>query len=285
MRVGLKIPNDSGPTRESIQAVVAIAEELGFDSVWIDAHVAVPASISTRYPLADNGVPTFNERSAFADPFVALAFAAGLTSRIRLGTAVVPLLTIHPLQLAKAAATLDVVSGGRVELGIGAGWLLEEAVLLDRPTDHRMGRLGEAIDLLRAVWRDGTVNWDGRYFKIADVGMYPQPVQREQLPVWIGGIGPSAIRLAARTAAGLLISRATGPRVLDYRSQLAAAGGCNALGCSMSVGDDRAQAAATARALKEAGADLLIVGGRWDDGRQLERLRWFAEQVLPRMQA
>ncbi len=285
MRVGIKIPNDPGPTRESIKATVLAAEGLGFDSVWIDAHVAVPMSISSRYPLAEDGLPTFNGRSPFADPFIALAFAAGLTSRIRLGTAVVPLITTHPLQLAKAAATLDVVSDGRAELGIGAGWLLEEAAFLDHTTDHRIGRLGDAIHLLRAAWRDGTVNWNGRYYQVAGAGIYPQPVQREHLPVWIGGIGPAAVRLAARTGAGLLISRGTGPRVISYRSELVSAGGRGALGCSMSVGDDRTQAASTAHELKRSGADLLIIGGRWDHGRHLERLRWFSEEVLPQMQA
>ncbi len=114
--------------------------------------------------------------------------------------------------------------------------------------------------------------------------MYPQPVQREHLPVWIGGIGPSAIRLAARTGAGLLMSRGSGPRLLSYRAQLVSAGGRGALGCSMSVGDDRTQAAAIAHALKEqSGADLIIIGSRWDHGRHLERLRWFAKELLPEM--
>jgi probable F420-dependent oxidoreductase len=282
MRFGVKIPNDSGPTRESIRRTVLAAEQLGFDSVWIDAHVVVPTPIFSRYPLAEDGLPTFNTESPFADPFVTLAFAAGCTARIRLGTAVVPLLATHPLALAKQAVTLDVVSGGRAEVGLGAGWLLEEAVALERPTKHRTGRLDEAIDLLRTAWRDGTFEWRGRYFNVGRVGIYPQPPQRDHLPLWIGGTGPAAIRIVARTGAGLLISRANAPRVAEYRAQLTAAGGHDArLGASFSLGEDRQQAAAAAQALHRAGADLVMIGGRWDQGEQVERLRWFANEVVP----
>jgi alkanesulfonate monooxygenase SsuD/methylene tetrahydromethanopterin reductase-like flavin-dependent oxidoreductase (luciferase family) len=153
------------------------------------------------------------------DPFITLAFAAGVTSRVRLGTAVVPLLATHPLALAKQAATLDVLSDGRAELGLGAGWLMEEATLLGHPTDHPSARLAESIDILRAAWRSGTFEWHGRYFDIPPAGIYPQPLQRDALPLWIGGIGDAAVRIAAQHNAGLMISRGSAPRAADYRGR------------------------------------------------------------------
>ncbi len=281
MRVGVRLPNDAGPTREAIQRVATAAEELGFDSLWIDAHVVVPADVASRYPFSRDGRPTFGVESPFADPFITLAFAAAATSRVRLGTAVMPWLATHPLSLAKQVATLDVLSSGRVELGLGAGWLLEEAALLDRPADHRIGRLGETLDLLRAAWRDGTVTWEGQYFHFPTLGVYPRPPQGEALPLWLGGIGSATVRLAARKGAGLLISRGTPERVAEYRGRLEAAGGCRAIGASMLLAESPAESVASASALRDAGLDLLIVGSRYEDGRLIDRLRAFARDVLP----
>jgi probable F420-dependent oxidoreductase len=281
MRIGVKLPNDSGPSREAIQRVAVAAEELEFDSVWIDAHVVVPARIGSYYPLAPDGLPRFRVDSPFADPFITLAFVAGVTSRLRLGTSVVPLLTTHPLALAKQAATLDVLSGGRAELGLGAGWLMEEATLLGHPTDHPSARLAESIDILRAAWRSGTFEWHGRYFDIPPAGIYPQPLQRDALPLWIGGIGDAAVRIAAQHNAGLLISRDSASRAADYRARLIAAGGCHGLGVSVALGDDLDIVRQSVYGLRDAGVDLVIVGGPYEGGKLIDRLGQFAAEVLP----
>ena len=143
MRIALRLPKNHAAGSVALRQFVLLGEELGFDSLWTDAHAVIPTSVTTRYPLADLGRPTFGPRGLFPDPFVILAFAAALTSRVRLGTAVVPLTSSHPLLLAKQTATLDVVSDGRMELGLGAGWLMEEAHVLGRATDHPSGRLAE----------------------------------------------------------------------------------------------------------------------------------------------
>src|SRR5205085_2648504 len=135
-----------------------------------------------------------------------LAFAAAVTTRIRVGTAVVPYMSTHALGLAKQVATLDRLSGGRVELGVGAGWLAEEALALGLPVDRPTARMSEAIDVMRTAWRDGQVEWHGTYFDFPQVGVEPRPVQAENVPIWIGGIGPSALRVAVAKRAGLLLS-------------------------------------------------------------------------------
>src|SRR4051812_41648817 len=184
MRIGVRVPS-GGPDSASLRAIALAAEQLGFDSLWCAAHVAIPASVSSQHDLPALGRPTFKPETPFADPFVALAFMAALTTRVRLGTVVVPLMASHPLLLAKQAASLDVVADGRCELGIGAGWLAEEARVLGHPFDHPNGRMEEAIHIMRAAWRDGTFSYSGRFYDIPTVGSYPRPPQRDGLPVWI----------------------------------------------------------------------------------------------------
>src|SRR5689334_16407229 len=139
MRIALRLPKNHAAGSGALREFVLLGEELGFDSLWTDAHAVIPASVTTQYDLAALGRATFGLTVPFPDPFVVLAFAAALTTRVRLGTAIVPLTSSHPLLLAKLAATLDVVSDGRMELGLGAGWLMEEAHVLGHPTDHPRG--------------------------------------------------------------------------------------------------------------------------------------------------
>jgi probable F420-dependent oxidoreductase len=136
---------------------------------------------------------------------VALGFVAGITERIRLGTAVIPLFNRDPLSLAKQAATVDFLSDGRLELGVGAGWLAEEAALLGHPTDHRSKRLAEAIDILRAAWSPDPVEHHGTFYDIPAVGVSPKPPQGAELPIWIGGTGPAAIDTTVSRATGNIL--------------------------------------------------------------------------------
>src|SRR5438309_555672 len=116
------------------------------------AHTAIPVHFESRYPYNATGRPGWSAATPWGDAFISLTLAAAVTERVRLGPSLIPLIITDPLTLAKQAATLDVYSEGRLELGIGAGWLVEEAQALGRPTDHRLGRLEETIEILRLAW-------------------------------------------------------------------------------------------------------------------------------------
>src|SRR5437879_6609088 len=191
------LPSYIRPSRETLLAAARTAERLGFDSVWTNSHTVVPASFKPRYPYSENGVPSWNAETDWADAMTTLGFIAAATERVRLGTAVVPLIITDPITLAKQAATVDLLSNGRFELGIGAGWLLEEGRALGHPTDHRQARLAETIEVLRLAWSRPTFSYEGRFVKIPEVGVHPQPPQGERLPLWIGGQGDEAVRIAA----------------------------------------------------------------------------------------
>ena len=277
MPIALRLPKNHAAGSAALREFVLLGEELGFDSLWIDAHAVIPASVTSQYDLAALGRPTFGPTVFFPDPFVELAFAAALTSRVRLGTAVVPLTSSHPLLLAKQAATLDVVSDGRMELGLGAGWLMEEAHVLGHPTDHPSGRLAEAIQLLREAWRDGSFEWHGRYFSIPPVGTYPSPLQGAQLPLWIGGHGRAAERLAAASDAGLILSRVSPAQVQQRRARQAGL----RVGVTLTLHGGPEDWRRAVVDYAKAGTDLLILILA-DEGPQLfDDLRLLRDAVLP----
>ncbi|TME73986.1 MAG: TIGR03619 family F420-dependent LLM class oxidoreductase [Chloroflexi bacterium] len=195
MRVGLDLPVLTATSREAVLAYARAAESLGFDSLWSNSHTVVPVTFAPRYPYSADGRPVWNATSSWPDAMTTMAFVAAATERVRLGIAVVPLITTHPIRLAKQVATIDVLSKGRFELGVGGGWLVEEAQALGNPTDHPVARMEETIEILRLAWREPTFSYDGRFWKIPPVGVNPRPLQGERLPLWIGGHGDAAVRV------------------------------------------------------------------------------------------
>ena len=194
-------------TRDEWIRLAREAERLGYHSLWTNEHIAIPGQIRSRYPYTPDGVPSFKIDTAWHESMVALAFLAGVTERIRLGTAVIPLFDRDPLSLAKQAASVDDLSGGRLELGLGAGWLAEEAQLLGHPHDHRGARLDECIEILRKAWTQRTFEHHGRFWDYPwEVGVHPQPPQGAGLPIWIGGESERALRTTAQ--ASLILRRA-----------------------------------------------------------------------------
>jgi alkanesulfonate monooxygenase SsuD/methylene tetrahydromethanopterin reductase-like flavin-dependent oxidoreductase (luciferase family) len=149
-----------------------------------------------------------------------LGFIAGATKTLRLGTYVIPAINRDPLTLAKQVATVDLLSGGRVELGIGAGYLPEEAEVLGRPSDHRHAPLDETIDILRKAWGNPSFEHHGRFWDIPAVAIRPAPAQGAGLPIWIGGRGPSALRTTRERGDGILTPKATPDSVATMRAAL-----------------------------------------------------------------
>jgi probable F420-dependent oxidoreductase len=173
------------------------AERLGFESVWMADHLVFPEDMSGS-PHPGEDLPPVPPTTPVYDTFGWLCFLAGRTSRIRLGTNVYLLGLRHPFTAARAIQTLDIVSGGRAEVGVGAGWLREEwtAAGLDPRTRGR--RLDEALAVCRRLWTEDAVEHHGEFFDFASVRFEPKPVQKPCPPIHVGGESDAALRRAAR---------------------------------------------------------------------------------------
>lgn len=185
MHLGAILPNfDEGSDRDRIRAVAELAEELGFDSVWATEHVLVRAGDELAAPY----------RRVY-DPFVTLGWLAGLTERVALGTSIVIVPLHNPIHLAKQAATLQELSGGRLLLGVGMGWYEAEYGMLGVPFEARGRRGDEAIRLMRALWR-GETSFHAETWSFEDAAFAPLPEPEPE--IWVGGSSAPALRRALR---------------------------------------------------------------------------------------
>jgi len=206
MRFGVALPQ-FGPhardpaVRDHIRDVAVAADRLGFDVVWTAEHLIFPAALRTPYPYGGGRAP-FDVTDPILDVCSTLAYVAAVTQRVRLGTSVIVLPYHHPIALAKALATVDVLSDGRLLLGVAGGWLREEFDLLGVPFAERGVRTDEYLVLLKRLWSEERVTFRGRFFTLANAAFFPKPVQRPHPPIWIGGDSPAALRRVARLGDG-----------------------------------------------------------------------------------
>ncbi len=197
-RVGLHLPH-FGPLarREVLTRVIDLAEALGFDTIWVGDHVAIPVTIGSRYPYHPSGRASFDASAPFHDPFVLLSYAAGRTQRVRLGFSVLVVPYRHPLVTAKMVATLDALSAGRVTVGVGVGWLAEEFTAVGADYPRRGRDTDAALDLMRRAWASSPVVVEGIAGATA-----PLRVQPGGPPLLGGGHGRAAMRRALRIGDG-----------------------------------------------------------------------------------
>jgi probable F420-dependent oxidoreductase len=189
----------------ALRDVAQAAEGLGFDSLWVSDHLVIPAQIRSTYPYSPNGAFRMGPTAPYLEPLTVLTYLAGCTRRIRLGTHVLILPYRHPLVTAKVVASLDVLSGGRVDLGIGVGWMREEFEALGQTYFERRGAVtDEQIHILRALWTEALPAYDGEFYRFAPLGAQPHPIQRPHPPIWVGGHTRAAIRRTARLGDGWL---------------------------------------------------------------------------------
>jgi len=185
---------------DQLLALAQAADAAGFEAVAVSDHVVHPREIATPYPYTADGAPRWQPFTPWPDPFVAIGAMAAVTSRLRFLTSILVLPLRSPLLVAKAAATAAALSGGRVTLGVGAGWMREEFVLLEQPFEGRGRRMDEMIDVLRALWAGGWVEHHGEFYDFAPLEMSPAPA--EAVPIWVGGVSGPALRRAARRGDG-----------------------------------------------------------------------------------
>ena len=200
MQFGCTLPNRGELTSaENLKVMAQTAEKNGFDSVWVSDHIVIPTDIAPLYPYSDSGELPFNPDSPYCEPLTTLAFLSGVTSSVRLGTHVLVLPYRNPVLAAKMISTLDFLSGGRVILGIGAGWMEEEFEALDSPPFLHRGRVtDEYLELYRELWTNLNPEFKGEFAHASGYKFSPKPVQQPGPPIWVGGHSGPAIRRAAR---------------------------------------------------------------------------------------
>jgi probable F420-dependent oxidoreductase len=203
MRLGLHaIGVEKGARREVIDAVAAAAEASGFATLWAGEHVVMIDRPESRYPYSADGQMAVPANADWLDPLVGLSFAAAASRRIRIATGIVLLPEHNPVVMAKTAASLDVLSDGRLILGVGVGWSREEFEALGVPFARRGARTDEYVRAMRVLWRDDVASFDGEFVSFSGVRVNPKPVRDRQIPVVFGGNGDAALRRVARLGQG-----------------------------------------------------------------------------------
>ena len=199
MRIGFGLPvSGAWATPPNVTAVASGAEAAGYASLWAFQRLMVPAGSQLE--------PVYR---SVLDPMLALSYAAAVTSRIRLGVAVINAPFVSPGYLAKQSATLDVLCGGRHDLGLGAGWMPEEFTLTGAAMGRRGARVAEYVSVLRAIWRTDGNGFSGEFYQVPPGSTAPAPVQPGGPPILLGGLAPAALQRAGRLADGWVTSSRT----------------------------------------------------------------------------
>lgn len=287
MKVGVHLPQwGAGATRKGVIEAAQAAESAGFDSLWVADHIVFPMESTSRYPYRADGVP-FSPDDGFLEAFTTLAVAAGVTSRVELGTSVLVMPMREPLITAKVVSTLDVLSGGRTVLAMGAGWWQEEFEALGQRFDARGRRFDEQIDILRDAWSHQSVSHDGEFYQFEELSCTPLPIQTGGPKLLIGGMGALAHRRAATLGDGWHAVGAdlevllAGRKAID---KIAADNGRDPseiqISTSAGLSSDPGRAADRVRSLAKGGVDHLIVNLRGEGVALLEEIEATAGAVL-----
>lgn len=202
MKFGLAFASSVGTEQVSAIEIAKVAEEVGFESVWGGEHVVFPSTIESAYPYTSDGKVPATPETPIPDPLIWLAYVAASAPTLRLGTCILILPQRNPLVLAKELATLDHLTGGRVELGIGVGWLQEEFEALGVPWERRGARSDEYVEVLRTIWSGSHVEFHGEFVDFEPLTSTPRPAQGRDIPILVGGDTPAAMRRAAKLADG-----------------------------------------------------------------------------------
>jgi len=290
LKIGYSLSNNQG--MEDIQGVIDLAtrcEDLGFDSVWASEHVFNVSYVYDR--IGDK---------PYYEPLTVLTYVAAKTSTIGLGTSVLVLPYHNPIRLAKVAATLDVLSGGRVMLGVGVGVIEEELEAMGSPFAERGAITDETIAIMKELWTKEDPSYQGKYHSFSGMKFTPKPVQKPHIPIIIGGTSKAAIRRAACSGAAWHPT-ALSPEVLaqgmEYLKEQVVTAGRDpsevevsvsaAIGSThnhnrYSLGEDPEEVLERAQKYQEMGVGRLVVSPNTRDQSQLRPImEMIAEVVIP----
>ncbi|WP_167104694.1 LLM class F420-dependent oxidoreductase [Mycobacterium sp. DL592] len=203
MRVGLHaLGIGSGSERAVIEAVARAAERHGFATLWSGEHVVMVDESASWYPYADDGQIAVPAVADWIDPMIGLSFAAAATSTIGLATGVLLLPEHNPVIIAKQAASLDKLSGGRFALGVGIGWSREEFDALGVPFERRAARTADYVAAMRTLWHDDIASHAGEFTTFSAIRVNPKPVHNRCIPILLGGNSEPALRRVAQWGDG-----------------------------------------------------------------------------------
>ena len=203
MDIGLFVPLGNGnASAEIVRSLGREAEDRGFESIWVPEHVVLFDDYESRYPYAADGRFPGGGDTGLLEPLTALTYLAAVTNRIRLGSGICLVPQRNPVYTAKQVVDLDCLSGGRVDFGIGVGWLREEFEAVAVPFARRGARTDEYLQVMRSLWTDEVSSFEGEHYTLPACRMYPKPVQQPHPPIHVGGESAAAMRRAARHGDG-----------------------------------------------------------------------------------
>ena len=185
-----------------LKALAIGAEERGFHGIWLGEHVVLFDEYDAEYPYAEDGRIPVGGENGLLEPITGLAYMAACTERIRLGTGVCLVPQRNPVYTAKEIAAVDYLSNGRVDFGVGVGWLEEEFTALQVPFERRGARCREYLDVIASLWRDDVSSFSGEFYNLPPCRQYPKPVQQPSPPIYFGGESKPALRRTADLGQG-----------------------------------------------------------------------------------
>lgn len=281
------------------------AETLGFDSVWAAERLVNPWVMKTRYPYSESEQWFVPPDRPFLEPLTCLAFLAGCTEKVKLGISVAVLPYRHPLFTARVATSIDTLSKGRLILGVGIGWMVEEFEALGVPFKDRAGMSNEQLQIFNLLWKEERPRFEGRHYRFDELAVNPRPVQNPRFPIWVGGESEPAQRRAAKYGDAWfsyfvkITPQELAARFANVRRQAAEAGRDPAevhFCCCRPIDITSEPAAREEDALKGTPEQLVealkrfqaigvehialqFMVGRWPERK--EKIEWFAREVMP----
>jgi probable F420-dependent oxidoreductase len=284
MLIGARLPNTGPlPLERGVPALARVLEDAGADSIWVSDHVVLPREMASPYPFAADGRATWSSETPYLEALIVLALAAAVTERVRIGTAVLVLPLRNPVMFAKQAASVDLASGGRLDLGLGAGWLKEEFDALDAPFSRRGRQLTEWIAIARDCWTGTPAAHSSEDYTLpADTLCLPAP--KQPIPILLGGHSPKALARVGAIADGWLGQQTNG----ELDPEPLAAARTAILAAAQEAGRELAQPRMVLRIIESAGRldevakalpmlasvgiDEVIIDLTWDADDQAEQL-------------
>lgn len=288
MKFGIMFAS-TGPfaSAEGAAAMATNAERCGIESIWAVEHVVIPDGYQSKYPYSESGKIPGSDDAEIPDPLIWLAYAAAITEHVRLATGILIVPQRNPVVLAKECATLDKLSNGRFDLGIGVGWLEEEFKALGLPFAERGKRTDDYVAAMRALWTQDKASHAGPFANFEDSIQRPQPVQSGGVPIVVGGHSKAAARRAGRLGDGFFPISASEEELvglLELMKETATANGRDGDAITVTVGSwsPKRDSLDKVRELEELGVSRLIVAPPTGNLDKLpEAFDQLAEKIAP----